>query len=310
MSESTTIDSDVREIERLTERAVGLAALGTEADAGFVTTIVPDEHKVVLIDGERLDGVEDRPWHSRGTVVVGTVDTFTRYVNLHASDDATTVWIQHDEDDLGTTTASIGEVVAVIDDHAPDLAGWGEHRAVLPLRTTREWRHWVGHDAVMLGQQEFANHLRQGLQAVIDPDHATILEVAEALVVTQSSSLESIARSSGQLHITTHREAKGRIAGGKEETEVPETFRLRIAPFLDRDPVEIEARLHYRQVGDTLALGYVLTAPAAALERAVRHVTETVELGIDSPAVRDRIYRGTPATTDQRRRPMPRATSA
>ncbi|MGE4425028.1 MAG: DUF2303 family protein [Solirubrobacteraceae bacterium] len=308
MSEITT--TDVREIERLTERAVGLTALGTETDGAVVATITPDDHKVVLIDGERLGAQDDRPWHRRGSVVVGTVDTFVRYVNRHADDDATTVWIDHDEDDLGTSTASIGAVTAVIDDHAPDVAGWGEHRAVLPLRTTREWRHWVGRDGQMVGQLEFANHLRQGLEAVIDPDHATILEVAEALVVTQSSSLESIARSSGQLHITTHREAKGRIAGGKEETEVPETFRIRVSPFLGGDPVEIEARLHYRQAGDALQLGYLLTAPAAALEQAVRQVTEAVELGIDSPAVRDRVYRGTPATTDQRRRPLPRATAA
>jgi uncharacterized protein YfdQ (DUF2303 family) len=281
---------DTRHIEELVERAAAVDAIAREEqDTDVKVAILPDGHRLVVVDQERF---APEPVRRRGVASVTEIAPFGGYVTAHHGE-GTTVWISHDPDNLGETSLAIGDIVAVIDDHRPGAAGWGEHRVDLPIRTTPQWQHWLSRDGDLLPQVAFSDHLRQGLNEIIEPDAATILEVAQDLVVSTQATLGSVVREGGDLKVSFTAEATARAGSKTVESEIPEVFTLRVAPFAGAMSVEIEARLKWRDKGGVLHLGYTLVRPLEALRDAI----DALEVQLKDelpPSVRDRVYRGKP----------------
>lgn len=303
-----TSASSVNAITQLADARAATDALNGEgigSEGDFLAAVVPDGHTVALVDIERLNN-SGAPGVRRGTARFSEIDPLVAYVTLHHDPEATTIWINHDAEQLGTGSHPVATIEAVLDDHDHGGGAWGDHRAVLPLITTPEWRHWIGGDGNWHGQAEFSEHLRQGLVEIINPDHATILEVAESLTLHNSDDLVSIQRANGEVHIERSVDQTARRApSGDGSTDIPETFTLRIAPFAGADAVELVARLKFRSTGGGVALGYTLQRPAEALRVAVERVFDVIKQGVPGP-VQPRVYRGQPIPTDARKRPVPK----
>jgi uncharacterized protein YfdQ (DUF2303 family) len=220
------------------------------------------------------------PKRTRGTVTVQTVGDLMRYTKRHDNETGTTVWIDADEH----------QIVTVLNDHSAESAEWGDHRAVLRLRVTPEWRHWLSQDGKLLDQQTFAEHIEQGLLEIRDPDSATMLEVAQSIEGTVTAEFKSASRLDNGAVGIAYVEETTAAAGPRGELEIPQRFTLAIAPFEGEEPCVIDARLRYRIRSGDLSIGYRLERPHDVIRASIELITE--KLVTEFPG--DRVFIGKP----------------
>ncbi len=205
----------------------------------------------------------DTPDRARGTVTVQTVDDFARYITRHDTQDGTTVWVDMD-------TALI---VGVLDDHGQE-PGWGEHRARLQLKPTDEWAHWTRLDGKLVDQETFAEHIEDGLKEIVEPAGQIMLEVAQSMQGHTKADWKQAQRlSDGSISFVYHEDATA-TAGGNGELEIPERFKLGIAPFLGEEAYAVNARLRYRVTGGNLTIGYKLDRPGDVARDAIDKIAD------------------------------------
>lgn len=218
------------------------------------------------------------PKRARGTVVLDTVDSLTAYVTRHSDPEHTTVWVHERQ----------GRIEAVINDHAPDAAAWGDHRAVLSLQPTPEWQHWTAHDTKLLSQVAFAEHIEDGMAEIVEPDGATMLELAQSIQATTEASFRSATRlSDGQVGFRYDEETTA-TAGRSGQLEIPQTFELGLAPYVGEDRYTLRARLRYRVGSGNLTIGYRLDRPHEITRDAIAQIAQRLAETFPS------VYLGTP----------------
>lgn len=256
------------------------------ADATPTAFLVNGSQDVKVIDlTKEFDARAPRPRRVEGKVVVYTVESLLEYVTRHLNPKATTCWVPPGIDRPVIT--------AVLDDHqggddGASTAEWGRHRADLVLQVTDAWQHWKRLDGRLVTQEEFAEHIEDGQVDIAKPDGADLLEIVQTFQQTTSSTLRSATRlTSGLMQFEYVQDGETK-AGVNGDLEIPATFELRIAPFLDEKPVSVVARLRYRTREGKLQIGYKLDRP----EDAVRFALDTIadRLRGELPAV----YIGTP----------------
>lgn len=264
----------VEQIAELARRALEPAVL---ADGVVEQRLVPDGFTLQTVTFPERE--LEAPRRKTGVVQLADAESLSRYVDRHHQDAGTTVWI----DD------QLGQVIAVLNDHASDGTGaqWGDHRAILTLRHTPEWEHWIGQDGRLVGQQQFAEHIDQGLLEVVEPDGATLLEIAQTFHATTAAKFRSAIRlTDGNVQFQYDEEAEA-AAGRAGELKIPSTFTLAIAPYVGEEPEAIEADLRYRVRGGELTTGYRLRRPHEVLRRSLDQLEQRLS---DQYAV----LRGTP----------------
>jgi uncharacterized protein YfdQ (DUF2303 family) len=226
-----------------------------------------------------LEKYLDQPRRPTGTYGAHTVDSFIAYVEQHYSPAETTVWV---------SVGAPSQIVAVLDDSSAEVNGWREHRAALVLEPSPAWARWAGADRRLLGQQEFAEHIEQGLLDIADPPAADMLEIAQSIEASMSASFRSGHRLQSGATALRFEETIDAKAGQTGELEIPKEITLMLAPFVGEDRREIAARFRYRIVGGALKIGYVLDRPEEILREAVEAIAE--QLGEKF----DRTYMGAP----------------
>lgn len=248
----------------------------TPLEVGKVhSLVVPAGGAHHVIDLERYAPV---PQRARGTYILATVEAFIAYVGVHDADVATTVWVD----------ISGSQVQVVFDDHGPEMPGWGEHRAILPLRATPEWRHWTSKDGTTLSQEAFAEHVEEGLTEIVAPDAADMLEIAQSISATSTANFRSARRlHDGRVQMVYDEDVDAK-AGASGEFEVPREFVLSIAPFYGEEPREVRARLRFRVNGGKLTIGYRLDRPEAVVRGALQGIADRLGEKFS------RVYLGTP----------------
>lgn len=238
----------------------------TRIDDADATLLVfpPDKNgNVRTVDVEAaLATHRDAPVRAKGTVQLGTVDSLINYTLQHKTD-GTDVWVHPTE----------GKVVAVLNNHAP-APGWGDHRAVLNLVVTDEWKFWMGLNGKMVDQQQFANHIEEGQKEIVDPPAATMLEIAQTLHAQVGADFTSAIRlTDGNVQVKYVEETKA-TAGKAGDLKIPATFQVGIAPFQGEDPFRITARLRYRVNGGDLKIGYILDRPQDVVKACLDAIAE------------------------------------
>jgi uncharacterized protein YfdQ (DUF2303 family) len=225
----------------------------------------------VLPASARLEVPDLRAWRSRptrktGTYLPATVQSFIEYVNRHYDQEHTTVWVH----------PSSGQVVAVLDDNAASETGWGDHRAVLTLEPTPEWLFWCRYDGELRTQEAFAEHIEEGMPEIVEPDGATMLELAQNFHATTDATFRSSIRlASGQQQLQYDQEVQA-TAGRAGDLKVPTMFLLAISPFVGEDPYKVAARLRFRVGGGKLQLGYWLDRPDKVKRDAIEQIAERI----------------------------------
>lgn len=272
-------NDDVRTIIDLAVGSVEVQELN--ADATLIGVAVPRDARFQVEDLRGyLDKYKDAPDRVHGTVRVQKVEDLIRYVDRFDDEGHTTIW-------LDATTAL---VVAVLNDHAKDAPQWGDHRVSLQLEHTPEWNHWLKYDGHLLSQVDFATHLEEGVDEIIEPDGATMLEIAQSMIGSVDASFRSAHRlRDGSVKFAYVEEVQAG-AGQDGELDIPKTFTLSVAPFVGEEPAPIVARFRFRIVDQKLKLAYNLERPWQVEREAVDRVAVKLAESFQG----DRVFIGSP----------------
>lgn len=255
----------------LGRRAAQATAIdGDDLDAGYIARVLRQDERIEFHD---LEYILPAPHAPRGHAVIFDPNDFVSYVTRLAHD-GTTLWADPDN----------GHITAVFDDHMDaTTGGWRRHRAILQLRPDDDWKAWVASNERLVSQEQFAEFIENNLAAIIDPEPATMLEVATSFQARRNASFERgtrIANGDVQLRWV---ETTTATAGTKGHLEVPEKFTVRLAPFLGVEPVELIARLRYRIADGTLRIGYALHRPDIAVREAFDRIRAIVATNVTVP---------------------------
>lgn len=265
--------------------------------------LTDDPHYLQIPEGskiEMLPGAALRPWYQdaperfTGVSYPGTVQAFIDYVGQF-KDNQVTIWVP----------VTQGKIIAVINDNA-DQPGWGDFRAELTLTETPEWKHWISANGKDMNQEDFANHIEDGMDEIIEPPAADLLEMAQSIHATNDVRFKSQRRlASGEVQFEYTEEIDA-TAGTDGKLKIPAEFELAIAPFVGEDPYKVNARLRYRLGQGKLAIGYKLIRPDAVLRDAYQRIADLLmgierdddgsALGEANP-IFERVYLGTPSAS-------------
>lgn len=202
-----------------------------------------------------------------------------------------TYWAKHhaDASEIYSDVEQL-TITAVLDAHAAAEPGFGEHRLHLALRRTKAWEEWTGLDGKLLTQDQFANFLEDHLAYLVDPDAATMLEIAQSIKASTKAEFQSSSRlQSGERKFSFVEDTKA-SAGAKGDIAIPETFKIAVPPFEGADAYSMTARFKYRIDRGQLALGFKLEQPEERAKAAFADVLAAIAEGVDTP-----ILNGTPA---------------
>jgi len=231
----------------------------------------PDGFKTVDLTG---DEYREFPERKIGTVVVRDAAGFCHYFGKHGGDTSEV----YGDIDMATVTA-------VLDAHASDAPRWQDHRLILRLQQTMQWRTWLGANGQMMSQQAFAEFVEEHAADVAPDgpvDSATLLEVAQHFHAATSVQFEQGERLvSGETRFT-YLETVEAKAGKRVDIVIPTEFQLGIAPYEDCGAWRVNARFRYRLNNGKLTLGYKLDDPARKAQEAVKQVIGKIadELGV------------------------------
>lgn len=275
---------DVRstEVEQIIDLATGSVLRQDLNDDGtLIGVAVPQSGRFQVLDlREYLDKYKDAPDRVTGSVRVQKVEDLVRYVKRHDVAENTTIWLD----------AKSHAVVAVLNDHGKDAPQWGDHRVSLTLEKTPEWQHWLKYDGQLLSQVDFATHIEEGLNEVVEPDGATLLEIAQSMIGSVDAQFRSAHRlRDGSLKFAYIEEVQAG-AGQDGELEIPKTFTLSISPFVGEEPAPITARFRYRITDQKLKLAYNLERPWQVEREAVDRVAVKLTATFEG----DRVFIGSP----------------
>lgn len=235
--------------------------------------------KVELVDLTG-DVYLDVPRRKRGTVQVRDVASFAEYWRKH-HDAASEVYADRER----------RTVTAVLDAHAADVPGWGQHRLVLALTYSEALKAWLDRDGKLMDQEHFAEFLDDQRADIREPSAAEMLEIAQTIQGTSKVDWQAGHRLvDGQRRIG-YVETNTASAGQKGEIAIPTQITIGVQVF-DGSAVAhaLTARFRHRIDGGRLRLMYKLDRPADVVTAAFDGVV--AELGEACSAT---VLRGTPA---------------
>lgn len=243
---------------------------------------------VSRLKGQKLETIDlreygDRPWRKTGDAVLHDATSFVAYVNRHKTG-ASVLYANR----------SSSQVVAVLNDHEAahtptmalptaesDAANWGDFCATLALALTPEWKHWAGKDGQLQSQTAFAEHIEQGIEEIIAPPAATMLELAQHFEAHSKVEYKSVRVLQDGRRQLVYAETIDAKAGEKGEVVIPREFTLGIAPYEGTAAIKIVARLRYRLNGEALTIGYSLVRPLDVLKVAFQDVLTAIQTGTE-----------------------------
>lgn len=181
-------------------------------------------------------------------------DSFCRFVTTHRDDPHTTLWVEPEKLAL----------LAILDDHGPAEARFGEQRITLRWKNTPEWERWAQQSGKFLSQSAFGELITEGIGDIRPKtagDPAAILDGADwiELADTFQSSVKintksKVNRQSGGVSFTFDEEEKT-TAGRDGRITIPQKIGLRLRPFVGADFMNVDARFIYRVTSDGPTFG-------------------------------------------------------
>jgi uncharacterized protein YfdQ (DUF2303 family) len=242
---------------------------GIESDP---TITVGLEHELVQIrpggSVHSLERLAPMPWRRRGTLTLETRDAFLTYLGLYRDPD-TLVFAHRD----GLT------LTAIVDYHRAGGEGgarFGEHRAILKLKHSVEWIAWTAMHHKKSGQLEFAEFLEEHALEIVEPDGATVLEIATNLEAKREAQFASAVVLQNGAHRFTYDETI-RGSSRKGELDIPDKFTLALRPFEGGAPFRVEARFRYRVTDRGVVMWVALARLEDVLATAFEELLEEIQ---------------------------------
>lgn len=242
----------------------------------LLTAIIPDGYQIKTLDlSAALHRHRATPRRVTGTAVVTDTVSWLAYFGKHG--DATS-------EVYGDVEAST--ITAVLNaPEGPVTPAWGDHRLVLQLRHSAAWTAWTDRDGKLLTQTGFAEHVEDRSPDFVNPDAATMLEIAQSFVQSTSTKFASSQRlRDGQTRFQFMETTEAK-AGNLGQIDVPSSFDLKLPVWRGvAIGVPITARLRSRATAEGLRLGYVLDRLDDVLDAAwtslLGELTETLPMPV------------------------------
>lgn len=204
-------------------------------NGGLPYVVIPERSQVV-----NLEKMMSVPPRKRAVVQCRDVVSFATYLEQHRASNTIV---------FATLNKSASLFRAVIDYHQPGEdgnAGWCEHIAEFRPERSEEFGRWVNASGQWLRQQEFAEFLQDNSVDIVQPDAATVLEVARELTAKKSVQFRSgVSLKDGTTQFT-YDESLTTGGGAKGHLEVPEKFTIQIPIHAHGGSYSVPARLRYR----------------------------------------------------------------
>ncbi len=264
-------------------------------DANFARTIAQESRRPLLdtICGrpvafmpreyalQDLQALLPKPTRKAGTVLLSDADSFVTYVRKHRCLDDTTIYCKADfaKGDV--------QLVAVLNDHCGEAAGWRDHRAVYDVPKSEEWKRWTVRNGQPFTQAEFAAFIEENQRDIASaegmPTGGDMLAMALSLEINQDARFKSSVRlQSGGVEMTL-------VAQEDDATlkrmQVFERFALGVAPFFNGEPYQIVARLRYRAQDGKLRFWYELVRPDLVVQHAAKTLVEKIAAETEVPVL-------------------------
>jgi len=250
------------------------APLYTRLDAGdVISAAVPPEWTRETLDLERYG---DEPRRHCGTIRVYDAPGFVQAVKDRALG-VEELKLYADEEHTA--------LVAVLNDDTTSSPGWRDYRVELALRKRPEWTHWRARDGVLMDQEAFATHVEDGVDELVRPGAAEMLDLAQTFHATTSARFKGGHRLASGARQFVYEEEVDATAGSSGDVSIPEQLELAIRPFFGSDRYEVKARFRFQLRGGDLALGYKLNRPDDVERAAFTAVAEHVAAELDVTAV-------------------------
>ena len=227
--------------------------------------VIPVESQLVELDKSAW---REHPVRATGIAHPGTVAALIEYVQRHEHS-GTTVWC-----DLQDAT-----LTAVIDDHEPEVPGYGQHRAVCTLEPTPEWEHWIAKNGQQMSQVEFAEHVEVGLDDIVEPEAATVLEMAQFFQANTDVAFRSSNRLQSGEQQLKYDETVAATAGKDGSIAIPAGFKLGVEPFYGEPRYGLYARFRFRINGGRLQMSYHLDRPDVVRRQALEAIVDRIDSG-------------------------------
>lgn len=259
-------------------------------DAGrFVAITTPTDAGTKVHDLEQLAAAyADRPRRKTGTVKVQDAASFVAYLEKHALPESEVFADPRTYQLVAVINAHQG--IHSLDDTREAPAGHGDHRLVLDLVQTQAWKAWAEHDRKFMSQASFAEHIEDNAFDVVEPDSATMLELAQSFQASSSVNFKRGERLHSGVVSLRFEETQSATAGQSGDIEIPTSFVLSLAPFEGGELVPVTARFRYRIRSGELSMSYALVQPHDIARAAYDRIVTDVAGAIDAP-----VLYGTPA---------------
>ena len=225
------------------------------------------ESRIETIDLETGLGAPSR---KRGTIVVFDALSFNRVLADNADAGNVTIYVDRNPDRPS--------IVAVLNGHGKNGAGWGDFRAALSFRQTPEWAKWKANDGKLMPQVAFAEFIEDNLEDIADPAGGVMLEIAQQLQVVRTVNFKSkVTLQSGAFNFRHDQDDQASVGAG--EIAVPQEFTLGIKPLFGLASYRVPARFRYRIQDGKLTLGYRLQRTETMMVQIIEDVVAHLDGG-------------------------------
>lgn len=278
--DATTTVEAIAELAHRAAAAESPTAHDIDPDESLVVRVVPNNQTIRTVDLERY---LEQPRRPRGDVTIADPADFCTFVR-RLEGTHTTVWANQD---VHTITAVFNDHGETDDGDAEGYAGWRDHTATLRLKIDPDWADWAKFDGKLDSQEWFAEFLEDNARSVVEPDAATMFEVARFFQARSNSDFtRAIRLDNGDVQMSYVEQTEAKVStpiGGNYE--VPTSFTVRLAPFIGAPPQVLTARLRWRIREGRLFIGYQLLRPDLVVREAFQDAVATVNGAVNSPVM-------------------------
>ena len=124
--------------------------------------------------------------------------------------------------------ASRERIQVIFDYHAKDAPQWGSHAIEFTYKRSQRWQLWERNNNQWKSQEDFADFLDSGLEEIVDPSQASVLELVKNFRATVNAEAESQISADG-----TNFSYRQTIKGGAKKTDItiPDFLTVQVSPF-------------------------------------------------------------------------------
>jgi len=232
--------------------------------------LVPPDYSVHELDEP------DYPSRPRGTAKMRDVKSFIDLYNR-----------QKQNCSLVYATLDPARFLAVIDDHFPvkpsnilnedfTSANWQEYRIDFTVPASHEWKVWTQQNRKPMSQLEFATFIEDNLPDIVEPSGSDMLTIALNFEASKDGRFVSNTRlDNGEVEFLWKENIESNV--GAQKIQMPPKIRLAIPVFENGELVDVNVRIKFRIVEQSLKIWYEIAQQHKIIDRAFREIWDEIE---------------------------------